>query len=274
MSISVLSRSALSDLSLSEWQGQPTVQHYTTLLRLIDAAGPLPFSFAEPVVQWVVDDKPGQITWYGTVEHPFRPLTDYPPLQQDALLKNLTVCLQKLQRVASSHPQSYATLLEKALFVPNLKAVFTDGTQLILAPWGAQDATHRIDPALPDTFSRTPLGALLEPSSKNPDFLNTSAPQKGATASYPAQKADPFSGTTSVGTSFEARLHDESSIVTAPFPASSAPLPWLLPLWIRIILHVLTFTAFFALAFWAVLAFASHSKLITMFGHVMFGTHL
>ena len=256
----IILRSELKDLSFLGLRDKPVIQQYATLLQSLAASNVRNFAFCEPVVRWPKNDFSGEVSWYAPQETPLVQLVTLPPQEQDPLLLVFCDILRRLQDFMATLPPSQRALLERALVVPDLSALYTDGQNFILAPWGAQAAGaggFRIDPNQID-FAQTPIGLLLATPGK------TTVTERAPSTS--SDKKDDLASTASpTGAPTQA----------APQETPVSPLPSLqrteLSRPVRLALLGVVFLIFFVLGLRAALLIAAHAHSLSLFGYTLLG---
>ncbi|MFT9450285.1 hypothetical protein [Gluconobacter japonicus] len=257
----ILLRSELKYLSLLGLRDKPVIQQYASLLQSLAASGVSNFSLCEPVVRWPKNDFSGEVSWYAPQEAPLVQLATLPPQEQDPLLQAFCDTVRHLQGFMATLSPAQRALLERALVVPDLSALYTDGQHFILAPWGAQAAGtggFRIDPNQVD-FTQTPIGLLLAP----PEKTTLAERTPSATSNKKDDLAPPASAT-------------GAPAQTAPQETPVSPSPSLqktaLSRPLRLVLLGLVFLIFFALGLRAALLIAAHAHSLSLFGYTLLGT--
>ncbi|KXV16959.1 hypothetical protein AD933_05295 [Acetobacter malorum] len=255
----IILRSELKDLSLLGLRDKPVIQQYASLLQIVAASGVSNFSFCEPVVRWPKNDFSGEVSWYAPQEAPLVQLVTLPPQEQDPLLQAFCDMVRHLQGFMATLPPAERALLERALIVPDLSALYTDSQHFILAPWGAQAAGtggFRIDPNQVD-FTQTPIGLLLAP----PEKTTPAACTPPATS----DKKDDLAPASTPGAPAQ----------TAPQEIPVSPIPNLqkteLSRPLRLMLLGLVFLIFFVLGLRAALLIAAHAHSLSLFGYTLLG---
>lgn len=256
----IILRSELKGLSLLGLRDKPVIQQYASLLQIVAASGVSNFSFCEPVVRWPKNDFSGEVSWYAPQEAPLVYLVTLPPQEQDPLLQAFCDKVRHLQGFMAALSPAERALLERALVVPDMSALYTDGQHFILAPWGAQAAGtggFRIDLNQVD-FTQTPIGLLLAP----PEKTTPAARMPSATSDKKDDLAPPASTT-------------GAPAQTAPQETPVCPLPSLqkteLSRPLRLMLLGLVFLIFFVLGLRAALLIAAHAHSLSLFGDTLLG---
>ena len=255
----IILRSELKDLSLLGLRDKPVIQQYASLLQIVAASGVSNFSFCEPVVRWPKNDFSGEVSWYAPQEAPLVQLVTLPPQEQDPLLQAFCDKVRHLQGFMAALSPAERALLERALVVPDMNALYTDSQHFILAPWGAQAAVtggFRIDPNQVD-FTQTPIGLLLAPPEKTTPAART--------PSASSDKKDDLAPASTTGAPAQ----------TAPQEIPVSPIPNLqkteLSRPLRLMLLGLVFLIFFVLGLRAALLIAAHAHSLSLFGYTLLG---
>lgn len=252
----IILRSELKNLSLLGLRDKPVIQQYASLLQILAASGVSNVSFCEPVVRWPKNDFSGEVSWYAPQETPLEQLVTLPPQEQDPLLQAFCSTVRHLQGFMATLSPSDRALLERALVIPDLNALYTNGQHFILAPWGAQSAGvggFRIDPNQVD-FAQTPIGLLLA----SPERITTAEREPSTASEKKDDLPPPISAT---GNPQETPI--------SPLPSQqktelSRPL--------RFVLLGLVFLIFFVLGLRAALLLAAHTHSLSLFGYTLLGT--